>query len=50
MLNNIHGPKRGKYEETGENCIMRSFIVCTHNQIFKSRLIIWLEHMASVEK
>jgi len=31
--------QRGESKETGENCIMRSFIVCTHNQIIKSRLI-----------
>jgi hypothetical protein len=37
-------------KETGENSIMMSFIVCTNKQIFKSRLIIWLEHMACVEK
>jgi hypothetical protein len=28
-----------KKKETGENYIMRSFIVCTKNQIFKSRLL-----------
>jgi hypothetical protein len=31
MLRKIFGPKRE--EEMGENCIMRSFMICTPDQI-----------------
>jgi hypothetical protein len=29
VLRKIFMPKEGKYQETGENCIMRSSLVCT---------------------
>jgi hypothetical protein len=28
VLRRIFGPKRDEVQETGENCIMRSFITC----------------------
>jgi hypothetical protein len=29
----VFGPKKMKQQEVGENCIMRSFIVCTLHQV-----------------
>jgi hypothetical protein len=29
VLRRIFGPKRGKERRTGEDCIMRSFMICT---------------------
>jgi hypothetical protein len=40
MLRRIFGPKRRKWRETGEDCIMRGFITCfTPNikRVIKSR-------------
>jgi hypothetical protein len=32
-LKRIFGPKRDKGRENGENCIMRSFVICTLRQV-----------------
>jgi hypothetical protein len=32
-LRGIFGPKRMKWQEVGENYIMRSFIACTFRQV-----------------
>jgi hypothetical protein len=32
-LRRILGPKRGEQEKVGENCVMRSFIICTLHHI-----------------
>jgi hypothetical protein len=33
LLRRIFGPKRVKRREGGENCITRSFIICTLHQV-----------------
>jgi hypothetical protein len=33
VLRRIFGPERGDVREVGENCLMRSFIICTLRQI-----------------
>jgi hypothetical protein len=33
MLRRIYGPKREEAVEAGEDCIMRSWIICTLHQI-----------------
>jgi hypothetical protein len=33
VLRRIFGPKRGKWREAGEDCLMRSFITCKLHQI-----------------
>jgi hypothetical protein len=32
-LRRIFGPRGRKWREAGEDCVMRSFITCTHHQI-----------------
>jgi hypothetical protein len=51
----IFGPKRNEWEESGENCIMRSFITCTLCHIYiirmiKSRRIRWAGNTANLGK
>jgi hypothetical protein len=33
VLRRIFGPKRVKWQEAGENCIMKSFVTCTLLQV-----------------
>jgi hypothetical protein len=33
VLRRIFGPKRDKVKVFGENCIMRSFVICTLRQV-----------------
>jgi hypothetical protein len=33
VLRRIFGPKRDEERENGENCIMRSFVICTLRQV-----------------
>jgi hypothetical protein len=33
VLRRIFGHRRGKWREAGEDCIMRSFIICTLHQL-----------------
>jgi hypothetical protein len=33
VLGRIFGPKRKKWQEAGEDCMMRSFIICTLRQV-----------------
>jgi len=33
VLRRIFGPKRGKWLEDGEDCIIRSFVTCTLHHI-----------------
>jgi hypothetical protein len=48
----IFGHKRDEVTGTGENCIMRSFVICTPQQILfgssKSGGIRWARHVAHV--
>jgi hypothetical protein len=33
VLRRIFGPKRDEVRENGENCILRSFVICTLRQV-----------------
>jgi hypothetical protein len=49
-LRKIFGPKGKRWQETGENCTMRSFTVLyfsPHNiRLIKSRWMRWVAHVA----
>jgi hypothetical protein len=34
VLRRIFGPKRERERENGENCITRSFVICTLRQVY----------------
>jgi hypothetical protein len=48
VIRRIFEPKRDEVKEGGENCIMRSCMVCTFHQIFRT-LILWRMRWAAHE-
>jgi hypothetical protein len=54
LLRRTFGPKLEERQEAGEDCIMRSFIICTIHQniirVIRARKMKWTRHAARMDE